>query len=192
MVNTLIDVEANAVAAQTPVARRYKGPRHWAFFRDEPDRVVITFECKSGVRKVRFHARTLRDSKNLVKVAETALRSFKYEDKSVKESPYAKQSSLAPIASPTGPVGTPQIGRPEYGRILPIKFGKMILAMSPMGLMNPAPAVVFTAAAWITLRDYGPNDPGDRHLVRLGLIIGIVEVVLWAVALIWLHRFGYI
>jgi hypothetical protein len=91
----------------------------------------------------------------------------------------------APIAAPTGEVmARPQTSGPIYAPAGPWPRGRTVLTYGIFGLLCCQIASVFAVIYGISaLREYGPNDPGDKASVIVGLILGLLGTL---VVLFWL------
>ncbi len=80
----------------------------------------------------------------------------------------------APIAAPGAPVAA-MTGDPFYGQVLPHKQGTTLIIYGVLGLFCCQILAPFT---WyycnVALRSYGDIDPGDKSLVKVARILGII------------------
>ena len=94
-------------------------------------------------------------------------------------------AARAPIADPTAPKIAALASGPVYGIAMPAKQGNTLLVYAILGLTCVPIAAPF---AWYyaskALKTYGDLDPGDKSLVNISRIIGIVGCVLLVVRVV--------
>ena len=98
------------------------------------------------------------------------------------QSPFAAEAPVAnaPIAAPGAPIAPlAPSGDPVYGGALPPKQGTTLLVYGILGLVCCQIAAPFTVYyATKALQSYGDLDPGDKSLVKVARILGIIGTLL--------------
>lgn len=91
----------------------------------------------------------------------------------------APTAATAPIAEPTAQKTAMPVSGPVYGVAMPAKQGNTILLYAILGLTCVPIAAPFALVyANKALKTYGDLDPGDKSLVNISRIIGIIGCVL--------------
>ena len=86
----------------------------------------------------------------------------------------------APMAAPIAAPGAPQIGErmPSYGAVMPTKQGTTLIIYGVLGMLCCqilAPFTVYYATK--ALKTYGELDPGDKNLVVIARILGVIGTI---------------
>ena len=169
----LIDNDRKVVVGSTGANLGTYGQNITATLEERADGILITLKSEAQVQGSIDFGKSKRHAKSLADAVETSLRGGERPREAVVET-----GPLAPIAAPTGELQSGPSG-PIYGVAMPPKRGTSILIYGLLGISCCQIAGPF---AWVygakALKEYGDKDPGDKTLVRIGWILGIIGTIL--------------
>ena len=170
----LIDRDKNVVAGSRGSGFSSRDETALISFANDAQNTTISVKSQSIVGGKIDFGRARRRAKKVADALEVALASPQPVVSPVEVTPQI----VAPIAAPTGE-SSYLSSSPVYGTVMPVKRGTLILIYALLGLTV---IHILSPIAWIyanrTLADYGALDPGDKKMVRIGRIIGIVGTVI--------------
>lgn len=170
----LIDRDKNVVAGTTGDGVLQASRLALATFEVQGLGTLITFESKPIMGGVVEAGGVKR--KQAKKLADAVEKVIERGWTRVPEAPLGSEmvAPVAPIASPGAPLG-PVAGEPVYGGMLPAKQGTTLIIYGVLGLFCCQILAPFT---WYcsnqALKKYGDIDPGDKSIVKIARILGIV------------------
>jgi hypothetical protein len=177
--NLLIDTNKNVVVGSTGANLSTYGQNITATLTSTADGTLIAVKSEAQVQGSIDFGKSKRQAQSLSEAIENSLRQGqRYTPPAVDLAP---TSPVAPIASPFD-VPSNEMGGfagPVYGTAMPPKRGTAILIYGLLGIsccQIAAPfALIYGRKA---LKEYGNTDPGDKSMVRIGWILGIIGCVI--------------
>ncbi len=170
--NVVIDRDKNVVVGSTGASLSTYGQNITATLVTRAEGVSITLKSEAQVQGSIDFGKSKRHAKSVADAVENSLRQGERPREAVVET-----GPLAPIAAPTGELATGASG-PIYGVALPPKRGTVVLIYGLLGISCCQIAAPF---AWFygsrALREYGVSDPGDKTIVRIGWVLGILGTI---------------
>lgn len=171
----VIDVERNVVVGSTGANLSTYGQAITARLESQTDGTLITVRSEAQVQGTIDFGKSKRQAKGMADAIENSLRQGPREAPAVELTP---ATPLAPIADPSG-ITTPVGSGPMYGTAMPPKRGTAILVY---GLLGVSCCQIAGPLAWYyggkALKEYGATDPGDKTMVRIGWVLGIIGTLI--------------
>lgn len=150
-----------------------------ATFASQSEGTLISIENKPVIGGSIDFGGSKRRARKIAGVIENVIGRGWTREPSAIESVVAPTAATAPIAEPTAQkIAMPASG-PVYGVAMPAKQGNTIMLYAILGLTCVPIAAPFALVyANKALKTYGDIDPGDKSLVNISRIIGIIGCVL--------------
>lgn len=178
----IIDTNRNVVVGSTGANLTTYGQAITATLENRADGTHISVRSEAQVQGTIDFGKSKRQSQAMADSIEKFLRQGPREASPVELTP---ATPIAPIADPSG-MTTPAGTGPMYGTAMPPKRGTAVLVY---GLLGVTCCQIAGPFAWYyggkALKEYGVNDPGDKTMVRIGWVLGIIGT------LILLLRIGF-
>ena len=174
MPRPVIDVEFNRVVGQTNANMSNHG--HWfeANFWSGPEGLVVAVTAKSLIRGSIEYGLPHRLAARLTDAIEAALKAREGGPNIPPPAP-----EVLPIARATGEVAKVRATSPIYEAAPPMKRGDEILQYAVVGLLCCSfLGSVTVYRGWRALQEYGPRNPGDKHQIYIGIVLGIVTTAI--------------
>lgn len=182
----IIDREKNIVFGTTGDGFLAATRTVTANFASQNDGTLISVANKPVIGGSIDFGASKRRAKKIAGVVENVIARGWTRTPSAIESFAAPTAATAPIADPTVQRAAMPVSGPAYGIAMPAKQGNTIMLYAVLGLTCVPIAAPF---AWNyankALKTYGDLDPGDKSLVNISRIIGIIGCVLLVVRIVF-------
>jgi hypothetical protein len=176
--NLLIDPNKNIVVGSTGANLSTYGQNITATLTATADGTLIAVKSEAQIQGSIDFGKSKRQAQSLSEAIESSLRQGqRYTPPPVELS---KTSPVAPIASPfDAPASGMEVTGPVYGAATAPKRGTAVLIYGLLGIsccQIAAPFAFFYGRK--ALKEYGDTDPGDKTMVRIGWVLGIIGCVI--------------